>query len=109
MQLNAPVETQHGELDVEPQTQTRIETQLLVEIAWSPRTLGPGSVPITDTEFPTQLGDMKLEANLEFRFPIWGIVHGATFFDVGNIWYVKNDPSEYSTAALIRTDTRTRS
>ena len=67
---------------------------------WSPRTLGPGSVPITDTEFPTQLGDMKLEANLEFRFPIWGIVHGATFFDVGNIWYVKNDPSEYSTAAV---------
>ena len=67
---------------------------------WTPRTLGPGSVPITDTEFPTQLGDMKLEANLEFRFPVWGIVHGATFFDVGNIWYVKDDPSEYSTDAV---------
>ncbi len=67
---------------------------------WTPRTLGPGSVPITNTDFPTQLGDMKLEANLEFRFPIWGIVHGATFFDVGNIWYVRSDPSEYSDQAV---------
>ena len=68
---------------------------------WTPRTLGPGSVLIDKPEeFPTQLGDMKLEANLEFRFPIWGIVHGATFFDVGNIWYVRSDPSEYSNDAV---------
>ncbi len=72
---------------------------------WTPRTLGPGSVPITRTdEFPTQLGDMKLEANLEFRFPIWGIVHGATFFDVGNIWYVRTNPSEYSSEAVFHFD-----
>ena len=37
--------------------------------------------------FRTQLGDMKLEANLELRFPIWGMFHGATFVDVGNIWF----------------------
>lgn len=67
---------------------------------WTPRTLGPGSVPRPDTDFPTQLGDMKLEANLEFRFPIWGIVHGATFFDVGNIWFLKSDPSQYSDDAV---------
>ncbi len=67
---------------------------------WTPRTLGPGSVPRPDTEFPTQLGDMKLEANLEFRFPIWGIVHGATFFDVGNIWFLKSDPGQYSDEAV---------
>jgi outer membrane protein assembly factor BamA len=34
------------------------------------------------------VGDMKLEANLEFRFPIWDMFHGATFFDLGNIWYI---------------------
>ncbi|MEG0807043.1 MAG: BamA/TamA family outer membrane protein [Alistipes sp.] len=67
---------------------------------WTPRTLGPGSVPNPHSEFPTQLGDLKLEANLEFRFPIWGIVHGATFFDVGNIWYLKSKPSEYSDDAV---------
>ncbi len=67
---------------------------------WAPRTLGPGSAPITETKFPTQLGDMKLEANLELRFPIWGIVHGATFLDAGNIWFLKNKPEEYSPDAV---------
>ncbi len=67
---------------------------------WTPRTLGPGSVPDPHSPFPVQTGDVKLEANLELRFPIWGIVHGATFFDVGNIWYIRTDPSEYSDDAV---------
>ena len=71
---------------------------------WAARTLGPGSVPDPDSAFPTQLGDMKLEANLEFRFPIWGIVHGATFFDLGNIWYMQSNPSEYSDDAVFHID-----
>ncbi|MCH5329763.1 MAG: BamA/TamA family outer membrane protein [Alistipes sp.] len=55
---------------------------------WAPRTLGPGSTPEpTGVIYPSQLANMKLEANLEFRFPIWGIFHGATFLDAGNIWY----------------------
>ena len=58
---------------------------------WAPRTLGPGTPPRkTDTEYPMQLGDLKLEANLELRFPIWGILHGATFFDAGNVWYMNS-------------------
>lgn len=58
---------------------------------WAPRTLGPGTTPRkTDTEYPMQLGDLKLEANLELRFPIWGILHGATFFDAGNVWYMNS-------------------
>lgn len=67
---------------------------------WAPRTLGPGSVPEPTSVFPTQLGDMKLEANLEVRFPVWGIIHGATFFDLGNIWYMKSNPDEYAEAAV---------
>ena len=67
---------------------------------WTPRTLGPGSVPRPATDYPSQLGDMKLEANLELRFPIWGIIHGATFFDVGNIWFLKSDPTQYSDDAV---------
>lgn len=58
---------------------------------WSPRTLGPGSSEIPEDDlYPSQVGDMKLEANIEFRFPIWGMFHGATFLDVGNIWYLSN-------------------
>lgn len=57
---------------------------------WAPRTLGPGSaLEKEDVIYPSQMGDMKLEANLEFRFPIWGMFHGATFFDAGNIWFAE--------------------
>ena len=62
---------------------------------WAPRTLGPGSSPEpTGVVYPSQLANMKLEANLEFRFPIWGFVHGATFLDAGNIWYSGTASSE---------------
>lgn len=62
---------------------------------WAPRTLGPGSSPEPQgVVYPSQLANMKLEANLEFRFPIWGIFHGATFLDAGNIWYTGTTSSE---------------
>ncbi len=68
---------------------------------WTPRTLGPGSSELPeDMVYPTQLGDIKLEANLEYRFPIWGIVHGATFLDVGNVWYMRNEQTSYDEEAI---------
>lgn len=67
---------------------------------WAPRTLGPGSTPRTNEDFPSQLGDLKLEANLELRFPIWGILHGATFIDVGNVWFLKSQPDQYTNDAV---------
>ena len=70
---------------------------------WAPRTLGPGSSPAPkNVIYPTQLGDMKLEANIEFRFPIWGIFHGATFFDAGNVWYVEHKGVEYPEGSVFR-------
>lgn len=72
---------------------------------WTPRTLGPGNTPTPENMlYPTQLGDMRLEANLEFRFPIWGIFHGATFFDVGNIWFLRENNAEYPPDAVFRGD-----
>ena len=66
---------------------------------WIPRTLGPGASPEVENRlYPAQVGDMRLEANLEFRFPIWNIFHGALFFDAGNVWYLRetesSNPSE---------------
>ena len=68
--------------------------------AWALRRLGPGS---TLKEFAGQLGtpdrygDIQLEANLEYRFPIGrplGIkVNGALFTDMGNIWFMKQAPN----------------
>ena len=70
---------------------------------WAPRTLGPGSSTApTNVVYPTQLGDMKLEANLEFRFPIWDMFHGATFFDLGNIWYIGRKDVSYPESSVFR-------
>lgn len=57
---------------------------------WIARTLGPGSEPPPlESNYPSRLGNLKLEANLETRFPVWGMLYGALFFDVGNIWFLK--------------------
>lgn len=54
---------------------------------WSARTVGPGLSPM-NTEFviPNQSGDMKMEANIEYRFLMFWKLSGALFLDVGNIW-----------------------
>lgn len=58
---------------------------------WVPRTLGPGNkLEVQGATYPSQVGDMRLEANLEYRFPIWWILNGALFFDVGNVWYLRD-------------------
>lgn len=57
---------------------------------WQARALGPGHAK-ADTTFviPSQTGDVKLEANLEYRFPMFWKLCGAVFTDVGNIWTLK--------------------
>lgn len=58
---------------------------------WVPRTLGPGNKPeLKGVTYPSQVGDVRLEANLEYRFPLWWILNGAIFFDVGNVWYLRD-------------------
>ncbi|PLX05616.1 MAG: hypothetical protein C0598_14150 [Marinilabiliales bacterium] len=51
---------------------------------WAFRTLGPGSFNGTDQY--ERIGDIHLEYNLEYRFPIYNFFHGAIFADLGNIW-----------------------
>ena len=52
--------------------------------------LGPGSYNNPNLAPEDQIferyGDMKLESNLEFRFPVYRILKGAVFADAGNIW-----------------------
>ncbi len=62
---------------------------------WLARTLGPGNAPLPeDRSYPSQLGNLKLEANLEYRFPVWGVLNGALFFDAGNIWFLKGGDAD---------------
>jgi hypothetical protein len=57
--------------------------------AWEEHGLGPGSYPDSTKN---QLGDIKLEANLEYRFKMFWKLEGALFADVGNVWLLKEDP-----------------
>lgn len=63
------------------------------------RSIGPGSfgsfaVPdsIIIDEFD-RTGDIKLEANAEWRFPVISMLKGAVFADLGNIWTLREEKS----------------
>jgi outer membrane protein assembly factor BamA len=64
--------------------------------AYTVRTIGPGSYHSgKDSKYSyiDQTGDLKLEANVEYRFPLIAGLYGATFLDAGNIWLMKEDPA----------------
>jgi outer membrane protein assembly factor BamA len=66
--------------------------------AWQVRSLGPGSYnPIPPGSksniFLNETGDIKLEANAEYRYKLFWILEGAVFIDAGNIWNIKKDPT----------------
>ncbi len=62
---------------------------------WQARTLGPGtSQPLDIFAIPSQIGEMKLEANLEYRFPIAWKLEGALFADAGNIWDINSESTD---------------
>lgn len=66
---------------------------------WQARTVGPGCSP-RDTSFviPNQTGDMKLEANIEYRFKVVWKLAGAVFLDAGNVWTLRNDSTDNQSA-----------
>lgn len=56
---------------------------------WTARSVGPGSSEMDNTfSIPNQTGDMRLEANIEYRFPLFSIFRGAVFVDWGNVWNI---------------------
>jgi len=56
--------------------------------AWNVRALGPGSYTPREgfTGYPNLTGDLKFEANWEYRFRMFWLLEGALFVDAGNIW-----------------------
>ena len=61
--------------------------------AFRTRSIGPGAIADT-VQFLGQSGDIKLEANIEYRYEIYKIFKGAFFIDAGNIWLIKSDDIE---------------
>ena len=60
---------------------------------WVARDLGPGGYinPQRDFTLPFQTGDMKIELNSEYRFPLFWRLKSAIFLDAGNVWTLKAD------------------
>ncbi|HPE18155.1 MAG TPA: BamA/TamA family outer membrane protein [Tenuifilaceae bacterium] len=56
--------------------------------AWHARSLGPGTFSDTSVVYPNQTGDIKFEANVEYRFKLFWMLEGALFVDAGNIWAI---------------------
>jgi len=66
--------------------------------AFRPREIGPGTYSVTtdpnqpdnvSNGFFDQTGDIKFEANAEYRFDIVPYLKGAVFVDAGNIWLAR--------------------
>ncbi|WP_051229625.1 BamA/TamA family outer membrane protein [Psychroserpens burtonensis] len=62
------------------------------------RSLGPGTYDEgtdanSDGTFFDQTGNIRLEANVEYRFPIYSFFKGALFVDAGNVWNSKANPA----------------
>ncbi|MCK7589005.1 outer membrane protein assembly factor [Subsaxibacter sp. CAU 1640] len=62
------------------------------------RSLGPGTYNADEDEdntgnFFDKTGNIRLEANIEYRFPIVSYLKGAIFADAGNIWNSEENPT----------------
>jgi outer membrane protein assembly factor BamA len=58
--------------------------------AWQIYSLGPGSYSNPNPSFD-ETGDIDLEGNAEYRFPVYNIIKGAVFIDAGNVWLNKKN------------------
>ncbi|QQL48249.1 translocation and assembly module lipoprotein TamL [Mucilaginibacter ginkgonis] len=71
------------------------------------RSVGPGTVDAAAAAgpngfLPDQSGDIKLEANVEYRPKLFSIVYGALFVDAGNIWNLNShQPGDKFTANFL--------
>ena len=69
---------------------------------WQARGVGPGLSKREETfVIPNQTGDMRLEANMEYRFPLFWKVEAASFIDIGNIWTLQKGTATDSALAMI--------
>lgn len=59
---------------------------------WGIRTLGPGSFNASNSQnsFIYQCGDIRMDANIEYRAKLFWVIEMAAFLDAGNIWTIRD-------------------
>ena len=73
--------------------------------AFTVRGIGPGRFPGADDgqySYLIQNGDVKLQANLEYRTRLFGNLHGALFLDAGNVWEIGRNYGDESINAIFQ-------
>lgn len=58
------------------------------------RSIGPGTYRPEDFDVNSyfdQSGDIRIEGNIEYRFPIVSLLKGALFMDAGNVWLMNDN------------------
>lgn len=86
----------YGNMNVAPYTEQFYIGGANSVRAFSARSIGPGGYPPNDGEkytYINHVGDIRMEANIEYRFRIIGDLHGALFLDAGNVWLMRKDES----------------
>ncbi len=58
--------------------------------AWIYRGLGPGGYTDQGSNID-KMGDIVIETNIEYRFPIYSFFKGALFYDAGNVWLINEN------------------
>ena len=65
--------------------------------SWGSYELGPGSSTDTSLSYAKRLGEIRLVANIEYRFKLFWVVEGAWFVDAGNVWTKNRDENRPGT------------
>lgn len=91
--INAGVVWAYGNSSVAPYTEQFFVGGANSIRAFNAREIGPGKYRSTSRmrSFVEQTGEIKLQANLEYRPHILGNLYGAIFLDAGNVWTMKAD------------------
>lgn len=78
----------YGNSDVLPFTKQYFAGGPYSVRAFNTRSLGPGTYtpPNEEDSYFDQAGNLRLEANVEYRFPLFPYLYGAVFADAGNVW-----------------------
>lgn len=91
--INAGVVWAYGNSSVAPYSEQFFVGGANSIRAFNAREIGPGKYRSTSRmrSFVEQTGEIKLQANLEYRPHILGNLYGAVFLDAGNVWTMKAD------------------
>ncbi|WP_416441820.1 BamA/TamA family outer membrane protein [Leeuwenhoekiella sp. A16] len=90
--LFAGIGIPYGNSDILPYTKLYYSGGPYSVRAFKIRSLGPGTYEGGEDDnsaYFDQTGNLRLEANIEYRFPLINVLKGAVFADAGNIWNTK--------------------